>query len=890
MNVGTVVFGRYRLHEQVGAGGAGVVWRATDELLHQTVALKRVTVTGLDDGQTQLTRDRALREARLAAQLRGHPHVVAVYDVLVDDGDIWLVMEYLPARSLGEILAAQGPLDRGEVARIGAHIADALAAAHHRGIEHRDIKPGNVLIGNDGTVKLTDFGISHLTGDPHLTQTGISGTPAYLAPEVAGKGESTPASDIFSLGSTLYAAVEGQPPFGTDDNLLRLLNVVRTGIIRPPTTAGPLEPLLLRLLQVSPSTRPDAATTRDLLTDLATRLTGTREHVHSQPPRLQRWWPPPRRAALAAGALLTLTAITATAIIGLSTPPGNTGDSQSPSVPGLRTDAIDLVTQKLREADPCRLVDLASLRQFGTPKQVPGPYLNTCEVDIDTGRGEAELRVSFGKPIAVSDLGGTPQKIGDVTIVRQGLESGVCQHQLVLAAPDQPRMFIDTLTYDGYPGDLCAVAEAATTAAIAALTRDGGITYIPNRTAEYSHAGADACALLDHTTLSKIPGLDLNDPSPDYANWSCTWEEKPEGNSVDLTLRLEDSGTIDYYESRRQHKTIAGKKALINRDPQNCDVVVEHRSTPAGIEILEVDLKDPLLPAEERCALATDLATAAEEKLSANPRDAGPCPLINLDSLRQFGQPRFTTSPWLHGCQATIKTTDGSDTRLRVILSRPTESVAALGGTPEQVGGLTIVRKGRIRYENASACRNLLVWADQPRISLTTFTYSDEKVDLCAVAEAATSAAVAQLKRAGGITYTPDRTSGYSHARSDACTLLDTAVLSRFPGLNSNDRSPEFANWSCFWGTKDDLRRVALHLRLDEPVRGDYNGTPTTIAGKTAFLSSDAGSCTIHVVHRSTPTATEMFQLEVEGTLPADGLCTLATELATTVEEKLPET
>ncbi|HKR48784.1 MAG TPA: choice-of-anchor C family protein [Pseudonocardiaceae bacterium] len=307
MSVETVVFGRYRLHEQIGAGGAGVVWRATDELLHQTVALKRVTATGPDDEQAQLTLDRVLREARLAAQLRGHPHVVAVYDVLVDDGDIWLVMEYLPARSLREILDDQGPLDRSEVARIGAHIADALAAAHDRGIEHRDVKPGNVLISHDGTVKLTDFGISHLTGDPQLTQTRISGTPAFLAPEVASSGESFRASDVFSLGATLYAAVEGQPPFGTDDNVLRLINVIRTGIIRPPLQAGPLEPLLLRLLQVSPATRPDAATTRDLLTQFASQLSEPGRQKRTQP--RPRRWPSRRHIAITVGTILTLVAI-----------------------------------------------------------------------------------------------------------------------------------------------------------------------------------------------------------------------------------------------------------------------------------------------------------------------------------------------------------------------------------------------------------------------------------------------------------------------------------------------------------------------------------------------------------------------------------------------------
>ncbi|MGH3813901.1 MAG: serine/threonine-protein kinase, partial [Pseudonocardiaceae bacterium] len=436
MNVGTVVFDRYQLHEQIGAGGAAVVWRATDELLHQRVALKRVTVSGLDDEQARLTRDRALREARLAAQLRGHPHVVAVYDVLVDDGDIWLVMEYLPARSLSKILDSDGPLDCGEVARIGAHIADALAAAHDCGIEHRDVKPGNVLIGDGGTVKLTDFGISHLTGDPRLTQTGISGTPAYLAPEVAARGESSPASDVFSLGATLYAAVEGQPPFGTDDNLLRLLNVVRTGIIRPPTMAGRLEPLLSRLLQVNPTTRPDAATTRDLLTDLATRPRDTTKDVHPQPgPSRPRWWPPPRRAALAAGALLALIAITT--VIGLGAPAGNTGEPQSPPVPGPRIDAIDPVTQKRREADPCPLIDLDPLRQFGEPRFTISPWLHSCQATIRTTDGsETRLRVILSKPEEAAP-GGTPEQVGGPTIDRKGRvryeNASACKHVLIWA-------------------------------------------------------------------------------------------------------------------------------------------------------------------------------------------------------------------------------------------------------------------------------------------------------------------------------------------------------------------------------------------------------------------------------------------------------------------------
>ncbi len=628
MEPGALVLGRYHLHEQVGAGGSGVVWRATDQVLHQLVALKRVSFAGLDEEQAQRTRDRVLREARLAAQLNAHPRVITVYDVRVDEGDIWLVMEYLPSRSLGELLRTQGRLDPTAAARIGAQIADALDAAHARAIEHRDVKPGNVLIGVDGTVKLADFGISHLTGDPHLTHTGITGTPAYLAPEVVGRGESSPASDIFSLGSTLYTAVEGQPPFGLDDNTFRLLNVIRNGIIRPPVHAGPLEPVLLRLLQVDPNVRPDAVTTRDILSRLTTRVTDTPEHLRprARPPAQPktRWWLPSRHTALAAGALIAVAATTGT--IGLIAVSGNPGQGETlpteiPPPAPTATAAPPIPTaptiQALRDANPCPLIDLAALKRFGTPKQVPGPYLNTCQVDIDINSGDVQLRVYFDEPTAVSDLDVTPERIGDVTIARLGLNtSGVCQNQLVLTE-NLPSIFIEAHTYDDYPGDLCRIADVGTTAAVKALERDNGITYTENRTAEYSHAGADACTVLDGTTLSRVPGLDLNDPRPGYANWSCRWKEKPEGNSVELQLRVEDSGTIGFYEDNQ--KITPGMNAFIeDNEPQTCGVVLVHRTTYTNVEkfeIIEVEVKGPLLPEEQRCALAAELVAAAEEKI-----------------------------------------------------------------------------------------------------------------------------------------------------------------------------------------------------------------------------------------------------------------------------------
>lgn len=152
---------------------------------------------------------------------------------------MWLVLEYLPSHSLSALRRERGRLELVEVARIGAAVADALAAGHAQGIVHRDVTPGNVLIAENGSVKLTDFGIALLAGYVPITQSGmISGMIAYLAPEVAATGQATPASDVFSLGATLYAAIEGQPPFGIDDNPLRLLNVVRAGIIRPPPRPG----------------------------------------------------------------------------------------------------------------------------------------------------------------------------------------------------------------------------------------------------------------------------------------------------------------------------------------------------------------------------------------------------------------------------------------------------------------------------------------------------------------------------------------------------------------------------------------------------------------------------------------------------------------------------
>ena len=266
--------GRYRLRSQLGGGGMGAVWLARDELLGRDVAVKQVLVPiGIDEALAQANRDAAMREGRIAARL-SHPHAVGVYDMVLDAGQPWLVMEYLPSVSLAALLHERGILPIPQVAQIGAQVADALTATHAAGVVHRDVKPGNILIGEgpgrDGLVKITDFGISRAVGDVSLTQTGVvKGTPAFLAPEVAQGSPPDEASDVFSLGATLYACLEGTPPFGLSENALQMLHKVAGGDFQPPRQAGSLTSPLMHMLAADPAERPSMPQVRDQLAKLA---------------------------------------------------------------------------------------------------------------------------------------------------------------------------------------------------------------------------------------------------------------------------------------------------------------------------------------------------------------------------------------------------------------------------------------------------------------------------------------------------------------------------------------------------------------------------------------------------------------------------------------------
>jgi serine/threonine protein kinase len=268
---GQLVAGRYRLLDTIGSGAMGVVWQARDERLDRTVAIKQLLMrAGLSDNQTEDARRRAMREGRLAARLQ-HRNAIALFDVAEHDGDPCLIMEYLPSRSLSRVLADRGTLSPQEAAQIGEQVATALTAAHAAGIVHRDVKPGNILIDDTGQVKITDFGISRAADDGTMTQSSagmLAGTPAYLAPEVARGQEPTRASDVFSLGATLYHAVEGQPPYGFKDNPLAQLYAVAMGNVPEPKRAGPLTDALMHLLSsdaVDRPTMPEVVTTLSVL-------------------------------------------------------------------------------------------------------------------------------------------------------------------------------------------------------------------------------------------------------------------------------------------------------------------------------------------------------------------------------------------------------------------------------------------------------------------------------------------------------------------------------------------------------------------------------------------------------------------------------------------------
>ena len=259
-----MIAGRYSLDREIGRGGMGAVWLGRDEVLGRPVALKRI---GLLPGADRTDLARAEREARLSARLN-HPHVVAVFDFVVDADDDarWLVMEYVEGSTLAQLVRKRGRLSPDDAAPLLAQVADALVAAHAAGIVHRDVKPSNILVDPSRRVKLSDFGIARVTADPSLTQTGlVIGSPTYLAPEVATGGKGGEAGDVWSLGATLFFVLSGRPPYEAGDNVLSALYQIVNEDPPRLADAGWMAPLLEATMVKDASRRWSMEQVRDFL-------------------------------------------------------------------------------------------------------------------------------------------------------------------------------------------------------------------------------------------------------------------------------------------------------------------------------------------------------------------------------------------------------------------------------------------------------------------------------------------------------------------------------------------------------------------------------------------------------------------------------------------------
>ncbi len=283
---------RYRVVRPIGRGGMGTVWLCEDGVLNRRVAVKRIGGLPGDDIDQAA---RAMREARVTAALN-HDHAVSVFDVVDDGGATWLVMEYVPSRTLAELIKTEGPLTPRRAATIGGQVADALATAHGLAILHRDVKPGNILVSEGDRAKISDFGIARGHTDLTLTQTGMMiGTPTYFAPELARGEHPSFASDVWALGATLFSAVEGKPPFPAQETPLATLGLIARESAPRAERAGPLADVIAAMLAREPTQRWSMERVRNALDEVAQSDTMPVE----SPVRVEATAPDPTPAASA---------------------------------------------------------------------------------------------------------------------------------------------------------------------------------------------------------------------------------------------------------------------------------------------------------------------------------------------------------------------------------------------------------------------------------------------------------------------------------------------------------------------------------------------------------------------------------------------------------------
>jgi hypothetical protein len=633
---------RYLLQVPIGRGGMGVVWLAWDERLERRVAVKCARL-----GDDRATR-RLMGEARNAGRLH-HPNIVGVFDFVDEGATCWIIMEYVPSRSLAQIVTESGPLTPEEAGSIGCQIAAALAKSHNEGVVHGDVTPENILVTDEGVARLTDFGISRaLWSDATTSATvGVRGKPRYLAPELA-KGE--PAgekSDVFSLGASLFAAVEGQSPYGEAEHLMAYLARAVEGHIEPMHRAGPLDEPLTALLEVEPRRRPDAATAQQLLTRAAPPPPHIQEQLHDTPerglssrtlrlPRLRRrpgdftpfMLQPPqpvrrrRPWVIAAVALAATGAITAGLVLFGPWASKDAGDK------GGRTGASDAKPSATaqagalgdeRTADPCGLLDAASMSRFGSTALDPDyGEIDRCDVLVRNKSGDdnADVQVNLDSDRDDFDDVLSTRLVDGLTVVSLKPDGRSCQRAVLTADGKQIRVI--GAQFDKRASDPCQLADAATDHVVGVLAE----APVPRRSsspATNSLARLDACTLLDATDLKRLPGVETDNRDRGFGSWDCDWSSDDGDREVEIQFTRDNS--LDADDGKLVD--VAGTKSYFIADEaedDSCTVRTPHRTytDPVGdrtTELFQLTVYAPQ-PSKQLCATATQFAAAAVRNIA----------------------------------------------------------------------------------------------------------------------------------------------------------------------------------------------------------------------------------------------------------------------------------
>lgn len=631
---------RYILKEVIGAGRGGDVWLAHDTVVGQDVALKPERTDSEDETAVR----RLLGEPRAMAKFRDHPHVVTLFDVVTVDQEeagartFWFVMEYVPGGGLDR----QPTVSPARAARIGAELADALAALHAAGIVHCDVKPANIGLTRHGAAKLLDFGAAYRVGGAEtITVNGpFSFTPDYAAPELARGNVPRPASDVFCLGATLHALVTGAPPRGgttredagpartgddrEDAERLRYWKAEQGVVDLDAAAVGPLYPVLTAMLQRDPRQRPDAAEVKRLLEDIAGTEPKTLGDKGTTGTGHRRWRRPLIAAALGISAVLALGLVVLPDKSEGKAAPQPSHSRPEEGAPGGGSQAL---IGDPHTADVCALTDPAALDQFGDGDvRVDVDYGNFDRCDVLVGVDD-ETRID----VSVSLLRGSPPEgskpsrtVGRIGIRQEQAESDECKLLLTSDTDSEGslvgvRVNMGKGSVVGGNATLCTVADRAAQSAAEVLDRGP----LPRRSPAYprtSLAWANACRLLDAKALSAVPGIKADVPDTGVADWSCEWSSDVDELDAEIAFfRDQPKSAADGATT----VTLSGYRTVVEPDDDgdSCTAFVEYRrysgqDAQTAAEMVRLDVSGQQ-PTDKLCAMTETLAASAAAELRA---------------------------------------------------------------------------------------------------------------------------------------------------------------------------------------------------------------------------------------------------------------------------------